>query len=71
MTEPTMTLHDAAEAMRANCISCSEDVLGQMIEEGKLPFAVGCRKQKGIYYIFRYRFYQWLRAMIGPDVIEI
>lgn len=71
MQAPTMTLHDAAEALRANCISCSEDTLGQLIEEDKLPFAVGCQKRRGVYYIFRYRFYQWLRAMIGPDVIEI
>ena len=38
---PTMTLHELAEAFRANLVRVSEDKLGQMILEGKFPFAVG------------------------------
>ena len=46
---PTMTLHECCELMRANKIKSSEPILGQMIEEGKFPFAVGVRRKEGAY----------------------
>ena len=44
---PTMTLHELAEAFRANLVRVSEDKLGQMILEGKFPFAVGTGGAQG------------------------
>lgn len=50
---PTMTLHELAEALRANRIKTSERKLGQMILEGRFPFAIGT---DGVYIIFRAAF---------------
>ena len=74
MEFPTMTLHGCCEAMRANRIPSSERILGKMIKEGKLPFAVGTQSEESgesTYLIFRYAFYRWLKDMMGPEVIEI
>lgn len=70
----TMTLHDCCEALRANQIAFSEEVLGQMILEGKLPFAVGTRMDKSSrakFLIFRSAFYRWLDDMIGESALRI
>ncbi len=64
---PTMTLHECCELMRANEIKISEAVLGQMIEEGKFPFAVGVRRKEGTYIIFRAGAVRWLEEMLGTQ----
>lgn len=64
---PTMTLHECCELMRANEIKISEAVLGQMIEEGKFPSAVGVRRREGTYIIFRSAMFRWLEEMIGTE----
>ncbi|OUP24422.1 hypothetical protein [Gemmiger sp. An194] len=71
---PTMTLHDCCEALRANQIASSEDILGQMILEEKLPFAVGTRmdgSSRATFLIFRPAFYRWLDGMLDTDAIRI
>lgn len=62
-----MTLHECCEIMRANGISVSEPSLGQMIEEGKFPFAVGVRRREGAYIIFRSAMFRWLEEMLGTE----
>lgn len=63
----TMTLHECCEIMRANGISVSEASVGQMIEEGKFPFAVGVRRREGAYIIFRSAMFRWLEEMLGTE----
>lgn len=65
---PTMTLHELAEALRANRIRASERKLGQMILEGRFPFAIGT---DGVYIIFRAAFYDWLENMMKTKPIRI
>ena len=38
---PTMTIGEMCEALRANVIPCSDSIIGEMIIDGKFPFAVG------------------------------
>lgn len=74
MQNLTMTLHDCCEALRANQIAFSEDVLGQMILEEKLPFAVGTRmdeSSRAKFLIFRPAFYRWLDSMIDGEALRI
>ncbi len=74
MDWPTMTLHDCCEAFRANQIPISEGILGQMIQEGKMPFAVGTQLEhsgRSKYIIFRPAFYRWMDEMMGKEVIRI
>jgi len=74
MEFPTMTLHDCCEALRANQVPISERILGQMIQEGKLPFAIGTQldtSERSKYLIFRPAFYRWLEEMMGAEVIRI
>nr|WP_276871608.1 hypothetical protein [Fournierella massiliensis] len=71
---PTMTLHDCCEAFRANQIPISERVLGQMIQEGKMPFAIGTQldaSERSKFLIFRPAFYRWLDGMLDADAIRI
>ena len=68
---PTMTLHELAEAFRANLVRVSEDNLGQMILEGKFPFAVGTGGAQGTYIIFKEAFYDWLSCMTNRPSIKI
>ena len=73
MERPTMSIIELAERMRANLIPVSEEKLGRMIVEGKLPFAVGLEAQSGgknSYLIFRHAFYEWLDKMAGPALHE-
>lgn len=65
---PTMTLHELAEALRANRIKASERKLAKMILEGKFPFATGT---DGVYLIFRAAFYEWLESMIKTEPVQI
>ena len=69
-----MTLHDCAEAFRANQISISEPKLCDGIEAGQFPFAV-CLGDGGgskrTVLIFRSKFYRWLADMLGSQPIEI
>ena len=65
MCNVTMTLHELSELMRANGIKVSEPLIGQMIEEGKLPFAVGTRRKNGVYIIFRAGAIRWLDSQLG------
>lgn len=74
MERPTMSILELAEKMRANLIPVSEEKLGRMICEGKLPFAVGLEArdgEKNCYLIFRHAFYEWLDAMAGPGLNEV
>ena len=71
VTPPTMTLHECAEAFRANQVPISESTICAGIEQGIFPFAVciGGKTRKPM--IFRAKFYAWLREMMMRDVIEI
>lgn len=74
MEWPTMTIHECCEALRANRVPASERVVGQMIREGRLPFAVGTQLEgrgRSVYMIFRFPFYQWLDGNLGHKAIRI
>lgn len=70
---PTMTLHECCEALRANQVRVSERLFGQMIQEGRLPFAVGTRaddSSRAAFIIFRAGFYSWLDEMLQQPAIR-
>lgn len=74
MEWPTMTLHECCEALRANQVPISENLLGQMILEEKLPFAVGTQADdstRSKYLIFRGAFYRWLDDMLARQALRI
>lgn len=77
MTDPKMTLHDMAEAMRANGIPCSEDRLRDMILAGQFRFAYGVAgygadvRNRATVLIFRHAFYQWLDDMLGAEAVRV
>lgn len=71
VTPPTMTLHECAEAFRANQISISEATLAAGIEQGVFPFAVSVSGKKRTPLIFRARFYSWLKEMTMKEVMEV
>lgn len=68
---PTMTLHELAEAFRANLVPVSEAKLGQMIVEGKFPFSIGTQGNEKTFMIFRAAFYEWLGGMIKEKPVEL
>lgn len=69
---PTMTIHDCAEAFRANQIPISEDKLAAGIDNGLFPFAVPLSGSERCPIIFRQQFYSWLKTMLmQEEVIEI
>ena len=68
MSKPTLTVHEACEFFRANQIPVSEALFGQMVCEGKFPFAVGTRGDgRGTFIIFKNRLYAWLDEMLGHE----
>jgi len=76
MTDPTMTLHELAEALRANGVRATEDRLRDMILTGRFPFAFGVTGQGGdrsraTILIFRSRFYLWLDEMLSKEAVRI
>ena len=74
MTEnPCMTLTELIEAFRANQIAVSEETLGDLICEGRLPFAVGVKRGPGHkrkYIISRAGAYQWIESFIGHPAVK-
>ncbi len=68
---PTMTLHECCEAMRANLISVTEDKIGQGIVDGIFPFAYGIPGQENVYIIFRHKFYLWLEDNLGGEAYQV
>ena len=69
---PTMTLHECAEAFRANQISIGENTLADGIAQGRFPFAVCIEGTRRNFLIFRGAFYRWLEEMMQRDeVIQI
>lgn len=69
---PTMTLHEMCEALRANVIQCTENIIGEMIVEGKFPFAVGYDGGvKKTCIIFRAGFYKWLDEQMGEKAVRV
>ena len=80
MTDPTMTLHELAEALRANGVRATEDRLRDMILTGQFPFAFGVtgqggekggEKSRATILIFRSRFYLWLDEMLSKEAVRI
>lgn len=73
--QPTMTLHECAEAFRANQVSVDEKKLGDALEAGQFPFAdvlVGKTGGHRSFMIWRKLFYEWLRDRMRTDeVVEI
>ena len=68
---PTMTIGEMCEALRANVIPCSDSIIGDMIIDGKFPFAVGhYGSGKNVYIIFRSGFYKWLDEMMGEKAVR-
>lgn len=74
-TTPTMTLHELAEAFRANLISTSEEAEARYIVEGKYPFAEGIAPKraggKNSFKIWREPFYSWLAQRIPGPVVRV
>lgn len=74
-TTPTMTLHELAEAFRANLIPTSEEAEARYIVEGKYPFAEGIAPEsaggKNRFKIWREPFYSWLAQRIPGDVVRV
>lgn len=74
-TTPTMTLHELAEAFRANLIPTSEEAEARYIVEGKYPFAEGIAPKRAggrnCFKIWREPFYSWLAQRISGDVIRV
>lgn len=68
---PTMTVHECAEAFRANRISISEPVLAAEIIAGIYPFATGIQMREAVIHIYRHKFYKWLDEMIGTEATRI
>lgn len=75
MSDPKMTLHELAEAMRANGIPATEDRLRDMAIAGKFPFAFAIKGEgnrgRATILIFRHAFYAWLDEMLGCKSIRI
>lgn len=74
MAWPTMTLHEACEAMRANDVPASEPNVGQAIIEGRLPVGYGIRKWdsgSNVYTISRHLFYRWLDEFLGYKAVRV
>lgn len=75
MKDPKMTLHEMAEALRANGVPATEDRLRDMAIAGKFPFAFGVRGDgpsgKSTILIFRHAFYAWLDEMLGCESVRI
>ena len=76
MTDPTMTLHELADALRANGVRATEDRLRDMILCGQFPFAFGVPGQSGnrgraTILIFRSRFYDWLDEMLAKPANRV
>lgn len=76
MTNPTMTLHELAEALRANGVRATENRLRDMILTGQFPFAFGVtgqggEKSRATILIFRSRFYLWLDEMLSKEAVRI
>lgn len=76
MTDPTMTLHELADALRANGVRATEDRLREMILGGQFPFAYGVPGQSGgrgraTILIFRPRFYLWLDEMLAHPALRV
>lgn len=76
MTDPTMTLHELAEALRANGVRATEDRLRDMILTGQFPFAFGVTgkggdRSRATILIFRSRFYLWLDEMLSKEAVRI
>ena len=68
---PTMSIHEMCEALRANVIQCSESIIGEMIVDGKFPFAVGYDGgYRNTYIIFRSGFYKWLDEQMGCKAVR-
>ena len=74
-TTPTMTLHELAEAFRANLISTSEEAEARYIVEGKYPFAEGIAPKraggKNSFKIWREPCYSWLAQRIPGPVVRV
>ena len=74
-TCPTMTIHELAEAFRANLIPTSESTEARYIIEGKYPFAEGLPPSqtggKNTFKIWREPFYRWLQSRIPGEVIRV
>ena len=71
MTRPTFTLHECAEAFRANGISISENKLKELIIAGKFPFAYGVDGKEATFLIFRSAFYSWLGQQTNSLVTKL
>jgi len=75
LTDPRMTLHELAEALRANGVPATEDRLREMALAGKFPFAFGIRGDgrsgRATILIFRHAFYVWLDEMLGCESVRI
>ena len=75
MQDPKMTLHEMAEALRANGMPATEDRLREMILLGQFPFAFGVAGQgergRATLMIFRHGFYRWLDEMLGAPSCRI
>lgn len=71
MTEHTFSIHDCAEAFRANGISISEPKLKEMILAGRFPFAFGVSGKETTYLIFKGKFYKWLEDMTGEEITKL
>ena len=72
MAQEKMSVHDVCEALRANGISFGEEAMKNLILEGKVPFAVGTKTEKGqtVTLIFRGAFYRWLDDMMGRRAVR-
>ena len=73
VTGPTMTLHQMCEALRANCISCTENKMGEAIAAGVFPFAQatpGGPGRRRTYFIWTRDFYKWLDERMGRKAIR-
>ena len=76
MTDPTMTLHELAEALRANGVRATEDRLRDMILTGQFPFAFGVtgqggEKSRATILIFRSRFDLGLDERLSKEAVRI
>ena len=74
-SNPTMTLHELAEAFRANLISTTEENEARYIVAGKYPFAEGLPPKRdggqNCFKIWREPFYTWLAQRIPGEVVRV
>lgn len=74
MCKATLTLHDAAEACRANQVSISEERLAELISAEKIPYcySVEPKTEKGrrSWIISAYWFYKWLDRFLGQPAVR-